>query len=92
MSAPAVAAVILCCGSCADPAARAGDRERGLLEFPSLENGLPGCDRVLRLFRPLDPVALSSALNLDIRVGRPHPGHGLQVHRIKARNAFGRGA
>ncbi|MCA3439832.1 MAG: transposase family protein [Rhodobacter sp.] len=90
---PAIAgaAVILCCGSCADPAALARDRERGLLEFPRLENGLPGRDRVLRLFRPLDPVALSATLGLDRRVGRPHPGHGVQVRRIKARNPVGGG-
>ncbi|MFN7597988.1 MAG: hypothetical protein ACK5PT_14805 [Cereibacter sp.] len=81
---PAIAgaAVILCCGSCADPAALARDRERGLLEFPRLENGLPGRGRALRLFVPLGPVPQLATLGLDRRAGRPHPGHGLQVHRI----------
>lgn len=57
----ALVASICGCQSCVDMADFAEDREPLFREFLRLENGLPSHDTFSRLFRLIDPEALSSA-------------------------------
>ena len=56
----ALVASICGCESCVEFADFAADRETFFREFLSLENGLPSHDTFSRLFRLLDPTALSA--------------------------------
>lgn len=56
----ALVASICGCGSCVEFADFAEDREAFFREFLRLENGLPSHDTFSRLFRLLDPAALSA--------------------------------
>jgi len=58
----ALVASICGCESCVEIADFAEDREELFAEFLDLENGLPSHDTFSRIFRLLDPSALSSAL------------------------------
>lgn len=57
----ALVASVCGCESCVDFADFAEDREDLFREFLSLENGLPSHDTFSRLFRLIEPAALSSA-------------------------------
>lgn len=71
----ALVASICGCESCVDFADFAEEREELFREFLVLENGLPSHDTFSRLFRLLDPAALSSCFAhfLD-RLGEDGPG------------------
>lgn len=71
----AVVASICGCESCVEFADFAEDREELFLEFLRLENGLPSHDTFSRLFRLLDPVALSAVFGHFLRLlGEDGPG------------------
>lgn len=71
----ALVASICGCDSCVDFADFAEDREALFREFLVLENGLPSHDTFSRLFRLLDPSALSAAFGRFVEdLGADGPG------------------
>ena len=71
----ALTASICGCESCVDFADFAEDREELFREFLSLDNGLPSHDTFSRLFRMLDPQALSACFSRFLEdLGTDGPG------------------
>ena len=65
----ALVALICGCESCAEFADFAEDREELFREFLALEHGLPSHDTFSRLFRLIDPDALSRCFGRFARTG-----------------------